>query len=67
MRGLGTYGHRAVLLLDPDGEAAHRRAEEIGESHGSFSVGIRLSLERVRKLAAEGADAQVHVDDTLPT
>lgn len=56
-----------VLLLDPEGEAAHRRAEEIGESHGSFTAGIRLSLERLAELAADGADVQVHAYDLLPT
>jgi transcriptional regulator with XRE-family HTH domain len=56
-----------VLLLDPDGEAATRRAEEIGESHGAFTTGIRLSLERLAELAAAGADLQVHAYDLLPT
>lgn len=56
-----------VLLLDPEGEAAHRRADEIGESYGSFSAGIQLSLERLAELADEGADIQVHVYDLLPT
>jgi transcriptional regulator with XRE-family HTH domain len=56
-----------VLLLDPDGEAAFRRAEEIGESHGAFAAGIRLSIERVAELATGEADIQVHVYDLLPT
>lgn len=56
-----------VLLLNPDGDAAIRRAEEIGESHGAFTAGIRLSLERLADLAADGADVQVHVYDLLPT
>lgn len=56
-----------VLLLDPDCEAAHRRADEIGETHGSFSAGIRLSLERLAELANEGADLEVGVYDLLPT
>lgn len=56
-----------VLLLDPDCEAAHRRAAEIGETHGSFSVGIRLSLERLGELAGDGADVKVSVYDILPT
>jgi transcriptional regulator with XRE-family HTH domain len=56
-----------ALLLDPDGEAAHRRADEIGESSGSFSAGIRLSLELLADLAREGAAVQVHIYDLLPT
>lgn len=56
-----------VLLLDPDGEAAHRRAVEIGETHGSFTAGVRLALERVADLAREGASIEAHVYDILPT
>jgi transcriptional regulator with XRE-family HTH domain len=56
-----------VLLLDPDCDGAHRRAEEIRESYGSFSAGIRLSLERLSELADEGADIEVGVYDLLPT
>ncbi|QKV74519.1 helix-turn-helix domain-containing protein [Amycolatopsis sp. Hca4] len=56
-----------VLLLDPDGEAARRRADEIGETYGSFAAGIRLSIERLRDLATEGADIEVHVYNILPT
>lgn len=56
-----------VLLLDPDGEAARRRADEIDETHGSFTAGIRLSIERLRDLAADGADIEAHVYDSLPT
>ncbi len=56
-----------VLLLDPDGEAAVRRATEIGETLGSFAAGIRLSIERLRDLAAEGAEVEVHTYDVLPT
>ncbi|MFF0144658.1 helix-turn-helix protein [Amycolatopsis sulphurea] len=56
-----------VLLLDPDGEAAVRRAAEIGEQPGSFSAGIRLSIELLRDLAAEGAEVEAHTYDVLPT
>jgi hypothetical protein len=56
-----------ILLLDPEGEAAHRRAAEIGETYGSFSAGIRLSLERLADLAGEGANVEAHVYDILPT
>ncbi|WP_297542298.1 helix-turn-helix transcriptional regulator [Amycolatopsis sp.] len=56
-----------VLLLDPDGEAAHRRAAEIGETYGSFSAGIRLSIERLADLAGDGGNIEAHVYDILPT
>jgi transcriptional regulator with XRE-family HTH domain len=56
-----------VLLLDPDGDAAHRRAAEIGETSGSFSAGIRLSIERLTDLASDGASIEGHVYDMLPT
>jgi hypothetical protein len=56
-----------VQLLDPDGEAAHRRAAEIGETYGSFSAGIRLSVERLADLAGEGAAIEAYVYDILPT
>lgn len=56
-----------VLLLDPECESAHRRAKEIGETYGSFSTGIRLSLERLAELAGQGAQVEVHVYDMLPT
>ena len=57
----------SVLLLDPDGEAAHRRAAEIGETYGSFSAGIRLSIERLADLAQDAATIEAHVYDILPT
>ena len=56
-----------VLLLDPDSEAAQRRASEIGESVGSFTAGIRLSLERLNELAADGVDVHVGLYPILPT
>jgi hypothetical protein len=56
-----------VLLLDPDCEGIHRRADEIHESYGSFSAGIRLSLERLAELADDGADLEVRLYDILPT
>lgn len=56
-----------ALLLDPECDAARRRAEEIGESYGSFSAGIRLSLERLTELADEGANIEAGVYDILPT
>lgn len=40
-----------VLLLDPECEAAARRASEIGESPAAFAAGIRLSLDLLRELA----------------
>ncbi|MFC0546626.1 helix-turn-helix domain-containing protein [Kutzneria chonburiensis] len=56
-----------VLLLDPDSEAAHRRAAEIGESHATFSGGIRMSIERLRELAADGVQVEAHTYALLPT
>ena len=56
-----------VLLLDPDCEGIHRRADEIHESYGSFSAGIRLSLERLAELTDDGADLEVKLYDILPT
>ncbi|MGH3631151.1 MAG: hypothetical protein ACRDRL_27380 [Sciscionella sp.] len=38
-----------VSLLDPDSEAAARRTEEVGESLAAFTVGIRLSIARLRE------------------
>ncbi|MFC0439408.1 XRE family transcriptional regulator [Kutzneria buriramensis] len=56
-----------VLLLDPDSEAAHRRASEIGESYTTFSGGIRMSIERLRELAADGVQVEAHTYALLPT
>lgn len=39
-----------VLILDADSEAASRRAEEIGESHGGFVAGIRLAEHKLAEL-----------------
>lgn len=41
-----------VLLLDPDCDAARRRAEEIGEGFDSFAAGIRMAEQRLTELAA---------------
>ncbi|MCP2255926.1 hypothetical protein LY13_004708 [Prauserella aidingensis] len=56
-----------ALLLDPDGEAARRRATEIGENHPSFAAGVRLSLELLADLANDGATIEGYVYDLLPT
>jgi hypothetical protein len=56
-----------VLLLDPDCEAAHRRAAEIGESYTTFSGGIRMSIERLRELASDGVHVEAHTYALLPT
>lgn len=56
-----------VLLLDPECSAARRRAEEIGESHEAFAEGIRLSLTRLREVAAmPGIDMRVWLYCRLP-
>jgi transcriptional regulator with XRE-family HTH domain len=57
-----------VLLLDPDSEAAQKRAGEIGEGHASFAAGIRLALaklEEVRDLAPN-VELEVRLYDRLP-
>ncbi|WP_236789646.1 helix-turn-helix transcriptional regulator [Amycolatopsis sp. GM8] len=82
VRGLGIIGlndsllrrrvqarqvHVRVLLLDPDGEAARRRAVEIGETTGVFQAGVRLSIELLADLAASGATVEGYLYDLLPT
>lgn len=56
-----------VLLLDPDGEAAERRAAEIGEALGVFKAGVRLSIELLAELASGGATVEAYLYDLLPT
>jgi transcriptional regulator with XRE-family HTH domain len=57
-----------VLLLDPDSQAARRRAEEIGEGHASFAAGIRLALAKLEDVrdAAPNVDLEVRLYDRLP-
>jgi hypothetical protein len=57
----------AALLLDPECEAAARRAAEIGESFGSFAVGIQLSIERLRELNEQTGTVTCHLYSLLPT
>ncbi|GAA1249701.1 hypothetical protein GCM10009676_40260 [Prauserella halophila] len=81
MRGLGILGLNdsllrarirnrevtvRVLLLDPDSDAAQRRATEIGESCQSFTAGVRLSLELLADLANDGATVEAYLYDLLP-
>lgn len=57
-----------VLLLDPESQAAHRRAEEIGESFESFAGGVRLTVARLRELSEHTETAvEVYLYDLLPT
>jgi hypothetical protein len=56
-----------ALLLDPECEAAQRRAAEIGESFGSFAAGIRLSVERLRELDQEIGTVACYLYSILPT
>lgn len=57
-----------VLLLDPESQAAHRRAEEIGESFESFAGGVWLAVARLRELAEQTEVAvEVYLYDLLPT
>ena len=82
VRGLGIVGlndsllrstvvehqaHLRVMLLDPDSEAADRRAREIRESRETFTSGIQLALARVRELADHGAKVELALYDHLPT
>lgn len=82
VRGLGIVGlndsllratvldqqpHLRVMLLDPDSEAADRRAREIRESLETFTNGIQLAIARLRELADHGAKVEVGLYDTLPT
>jgi hypothetical protein len=56
-----------VPLLDPDCEAAERRAAEIRESFESFAAGLRLSIERLRELNTQTATVTCHLYSILPT
>lgn len=57
-----------ALLLDPQSQAAQRRADEIGESHESFAGGVRLAVARLRELSSRTeAVVEVYLYDMLPT
>lgn len=56
-----------VLLLDPDSDAADRRAREIRESRDTFTSGIQLAIARLQELADHGAKVEVALYDHLPT
>lgn len=56
-----------VLLLDPDSEAASRRAAEIRESLETFTAGIHLSVARLRELADAGVSVDCRLYRILPT
>jgi hypothetical protein len=62
----GTPTVRA-LLLDPDCEAARRRAAEIGEGFESFTSGIRLSIARLRELNEQIGTVCCYLYTMLPT
>jgi hypothetical protein len=50
-----------VLLLDPDCDSAVQRAGEIGESPAAFTAGIKLTLARLKELAAwEGHESTIY-------
>ncbi|MBB5913598.1 putative XRE-type DNA-binding protein [Nocardia transvalensis] len=55
-----------VLLLDPDSDAAADRAAEIGESPESFVAGIRLSIARVKEMAAANRPVQIYLYSHAP-
>jgi transcriptional regulator with XRE-family HTH domain len=54
-----------VLLVDPDSPAAVQRAGEIDESLEAFTSGIKLSLVRLRELAA-AVPVEVYLYDAVP-
>jgi hypothetical protein len=56
-----------ALLLDPDSEAARRRAAEIGEEFQSFASGIRLSIARLRELNEQTVRVRCYLYTMLPT
>jgi hypothetical protein len=56
-----------ALLLDPDCEAARRRAAETGEGFESFTSGIRLSIARLRELNEQTGTVCCHLYTMLPT
>ncbi|WP_019854579.1 helix-turn-helix domain-containing protein [Actinopolyspora mortivallis] len=56
----------SALLLDPNGEAARRRASEVGESWRVFKSGVELSVSRLEELSAY-TDVRVYFYDMLPT
>lgn len=55
-----------VLVMDPDSDAAGQRSYEIGESIESFSAGIKLSIARMKELAANGLAIEVYTYDQAP-
>lgn len=56
-----------VLLLDPDTDAAERRAREIGETPATFRASSHLALARVRELADKLPNTQCLLYRDLPT
>jgi hypothetical protein len=57
-----------VLILDPESEAAARRAAEIGEAPAAFAVSIRLAEHKLAELAqAEGIVMEAYRYAILPT
>jgi transcriptional regulator with XRE-family HTH domain len=57
-----------ILLLDPDCDAAARRAGEIGESAATFAAGIKLAVARLEEVAGTGmpVDLDVRLYSSLP-
>ncbi|MGH3775428.1 MAG: helix-turn-helix domain-containing protein [Pseudonocardiaceae bacterium] len=57
-----------ALLVDPDSDAAMRRAAEIGESFETFTAGVSLAVARLRELAEQTtATVEIYLYDLLPT
>lgn len=56
-----------AMLIDPDSDAARRRAREIGESLGPLSSGVSLAVARLRELAEHTPTAvEIYLYGTLP-
>ncbi len=57
-----------ALLVDPNSDAARRRAAEIGESLESFASGVLLAVARLRELAEHStAKVEIYLYNILPT
>jgi transcriptional regulator with XRE-family HTH domain len=59
--GRGDTLRARILLLDPDSDAAERRAAEISESTATFVAGIKLAIARLEEVAAGGQNITLDV------
>jgi hypothetical protein len=66
-RGHASRPHVRVLLLRPGGEAARRRAAEIGEPADAFETGISLAEAQLRELCSKSRiKLELYEYDVLP-